>query len=832
MEFLLDGGDWEADYFISSKADELQTRDSGRIDHMGMRGALSANFIGLPGRGAPAPARYRNVRVPGCDRTVLADAGEIGDIMYGRNLERSSWAEKQSWAFRKTFTLPEELRHARRLRLEFLALDYECSVWLNGARLEFHCNAFIPAEFDITRQVRRDGENVLAVIFEPIPQASPLHYHDKPAEFAYHHRMAMSFGWDWSRPLLASGILDSVRILGSDAGYIRDLHFQGAGDTATLELTLDAEEDMTAPVEVTLTPANFTGEGAAYREEFVLEQGRNVRTMTLKLKDAHQWYPNGYGKPDLYDLAVSFAGDTRELPVGFRTLAMHRNPGSSADALPLTFVVNGEAVFVRGLNWVPADLRLSEVRDAEYERLVRLAAEAGFNFLRIWGGGTVEKEAFYRCCDRYGMLVQQEFMHACSEAPSDNKYLAECRREGIAILRKIRNHVSIARLCGGNEHQYYGEDPDSSLTVQYGELSAHYMPGIPYLRSCPDRLHPGESPHGPWHFRPHAFYNTHFRHFASEIGCTGTPELESVRRFIPDDAAFPDCQDTRYHFLFFDPYRGLQNQWKFFAPQNRSEYCQSSMLTQGDVLSYIMAHYRREFPASSGCVFWQFNESWPTFTYSIVDYYRLPKAAYYRTARVNAPAIMGLEDGSWCIENGRYCGKAFVTLDRPGRYAGRILAVSAAGRTAFERKFEQEFAAGTTAVAEVDFPVTEQDKVVFIRLELCDEAGKQVFCDTRHYGVPDFKELFHLPPAEVVLSGAVRGENAVQLTLRNPGATVAAGVRLRLPEIPDDTVYWLDNYLELLPGEERTIAVKFAGSVPENAALEISGWNVAAGAGK
>ena len=101
MQFSLNGNDWEAGFFISTEDDNLQATSPHTIENMSMQGAVAANFIGLPGR-ALAQADYR-ATIPGCDRSVLMENGEIGDIMYGFNLERSVWAESKSWAFRKHF---------------------------------------------------------------------------------------------------------------------------------------------------------------------------------------------------------------------------------------------------------------------------------------------------------------------------------------------------------------------------------------------------------------------------------------------------------------------------------------------------------------------------------------------------------------------------------------------------------------------------------------------------------------------------------------------------------------------------------------------------------
>ena len=824
MNFSLNGNDWEAGYFISTQEDNQHAQNSSIIENMNMNGAVSANFIGLPNM--KLMKAELKATIPGCDRSVLMENGQIDDIMYGQNLERSSWAEYKSWSFRKRFMLPEELQNCQRLRIRFEMLDYDCTVWLNGNRLGWHTSAFMAAEFDITKEVFRDKENIIAVVFEPIKQASPQHYHDKVAEFAPYHRSQMSYGWDWSRKILASGIMDDVTVLGSNDGYIIDAFFRGENSQAILELDLAAEFDMTETVKIDLCPLNFEGKSYSFEEKVSLEHGSNKKTFTLDCPDALQWYPNNYGEQNLYTLKISFAGIEKIMQVGFRTIKMKRNPGSHPDAYALTYTINGKEIFVRGTNWVPAELLISEAKVEDYERLIRLAKEANFNYFRIWGGGIIEKDIFYSLCDKYGMLVHQEFMHACSQYPTDGKFLAELHREGTAVLKKIRSHVCISMICGGNELQYYGEDPASPMLMQYAKLAAELTPHLEYHVTSPDRSRPGERNHGPWFFRQHEFYNTHFRNFASEIGCNGCLEEESALKFMPEDADFPDNQITRFHFLQLDRFKGLQHAWAAFDPSSRREYCQSSMLAQGDVLSYIMGRYRRYMPESSGCVFWQYNEPWPTFSYSIVDYYHVPKIAHYYIARVNKPAIISLEDNSWCITDSNYKGKAFITLDEAGEYSGIIKAVSANGKVCYEKSFSNYFNKYTTLLDDITFEVSQKDKIILIRLELFDKSGQQVFLDTRHYGVPDFKELFRLEKTTVIAEDISIEKDIVKITLSNQGDIPACGVRLRLPNVAIDDHYFVDNYLDLLPQEKYTVEIKLANNAKLTGNLEISAWNI------
>jgi len=44
-------------------------------------------------------------------------------------------------------------------------------------------------------------------------------------------------------------------------------------------------------------------------------------------------------------------------------------------------------VFMKGSNWIPADVFPERASDEYLERLLRSAVEANMNVLRVWGGG-------------------------------------------------------------------------------------------------------------------------------------------------------------------------------------------------------------------------------------------------------------------------------------------------------------------------------------------------------------------------------------------------------------------------------------------------------------
>lgn len=139
-----------------------------------------------------------------------------------------------------------------------------------------------------------------------------------------------------------------------------------------------------------------------------------------------------------------------------------------------TLQVNGRRVFAHGANWLPCDMRISECTDSDYAYLIRAAAEANMNFLRVWGGGGIEKEAFYATCDREGVMVYQETVHSQSMPTRDVNLAAE-EIEVAEMIRKLSSHPSIVRYGWGNE--YYGVNHTSNrFERQYEDVARSLDP--------------------------------------------------------------------------------------------------------------------------------------------------------------------------------------------------------------------------------------------------------------------------------------------------------------------------------------------------------------------
>src|SRR5262245_24878068 len=136
----------------------------------------------------------------------------------------------------------------------------------------------------------------------------------------------------------------------------------------------------------------------------------------MAVADPQLWWPNGYGAQPLYKVDVVLCTGDRELDrrsyqIGLRTIELRQQPDEWGESF--TFVVNGVPIFAKGSDWIPAHSFPTQISDDFLEQLIRDSALTHQNMLRVWGGGFYEEDRFFDLCDRYGILVWQDFVFAC-----------------------------------------------------------------------------------------------------------------------------------------------------------------------------------------------------------------------------------------------------------------------------------------------------------------------------------------------------------------------------------------------------------------------------------
>ncbi|HLU29480.1 MAG TPA: hypothetical protein VKZ65_13655, partial [Glycomyces sp.] len=366
--------------------------------------------------------------VPGCVHTDLLAGGLIDDP-YVDDAERElSWIGRTEWTYRTSFDYRSEPWDG--VELVFDGLDTVAEIRLNGVVVAETANMHRRYRFDV-RDLLREGANELEVAFTaPYAYAEaqrerlgarPGAYDPEPNNFI--RKAASNFGWDWGPNLAGAGIWRPVRLEQWKTARIEEVvpRVRVEDGRGIVDLAVRLRKAGAADVELVC--------GAAGHEAVVrVAAGETAAEVRVEVDEPELWWPRGHGGQPLYPASVSVRAGGVELDswsgrIGFRTVEIDNEPDE--DGRPYTLKVNGEPIWVKGVNWIPDDVFFTRVDAARYERRLEQAAAAGVNYVRVWGGGMYESEDFYDVCDRLGLMVSQDFLFACAAYPEEEPFWSE-----------------------------------------------------------------------------------------------------------------------------------------------------------------------------------------------------------------------------------------------------------------------------------------------------------------------------------------------------------------------------------------------------------------------
>ncbi|MHB0858316.1 MAG: beta-mannosidase [Anaerolineae bacterium] len=629
-----------------------------------------------------------DARVPGQVHLDLMRCGRIEDPRLGTNALKARWVEEQFWIYRRTFVVPPEATAARRVWLLFEGLDLTAEIYLNGACIGRHANVFRPCRLDVTEALC-PGENALAVSLDAglhaVGDRAGGEYDPGHADTLLHKRMWLrkpqyQFGWDWNPRLINVGICKSVRLEWSDDVRIDQLSVypELAEDhgQATVHVCAHLENGMEVPLAITLVAKLSDPEGrqvAEVQQDLSLAPGESTQSLRLEVAQPRLWWPRPHGEPNLYRViceALCGGGlaDQAERRTGIRSVRIKQDP-HPVEGQYFCLEVNGQPIFAKGGNWVPADMLYGDIAPERYRRLVDLAVAENFNMLRVWGGGLYLDHTMLDLCDEAGLMVWHDFIFACSQYPAgDVDFLDDVRAEVRYISRELSPHPSLMVWCGNNEIEWgawdWGYDrarahADYALyhleiprIVRGEDPSRPYWPSSPY---SPDSLHPNAPTVGdqhPWHVTLGAMredfwaYRRDVSRFPNEGGALGASSPATLRQFLPDEERFYLSPSWEYHDNEMGPRAdGLMEdawftRWLGLKPMDLSldAYAYYSGLLQSEALQEYINNYRRRMFSSASAIFWMYNDSWPvTHGWTTVDYYLRRKVAYHPVRRAFEP---------------------------------------------------------------------------------------------------------------------------------------------------------------------------------------------------
>jgi len=295
-------------------------------------------------------AKWLPATLPGTVLTTMVDRGVYPDPDYGlNNLAIPESLNKQDYWYRTEFKAPKEAA-GRQFTLTFEGINYKAEVWLNGQSLGTITGAFIRGVFDVTKILKPD--NVLLVRVSPPPHPGiPQEQSIKGGPGENGGMMCLdgptfvaTEGWDWIPAIRDrdTGIWQPVVLTASGGVKIGDpqvITKLPLPDTsrADVMITVPLENSTSSAVhgvlKVAFVPRVVTKETKSIEvtKEITVPPGKSELKLTpaefaqLTLQNPQLWWPNGYGKQNLYVLKLNFSeggadSDTKSIRFGIREI--------------------------------------------------------------------------------------------------------------------------------------------------------------------------------------------------------------------------------------------------------------------------------------------------------------------------------------------------------------------------------------------------------------------------------------------------------------------------------------------------------------------------------
>jgi beta-mannosidase len=661
-----------------------------------------------------AAGRKIKAKVPGCIHTDLLAAKMIPDPFFRDNEKRLMWIGETEWVYTREFTVSRRILESDAVRLQCEGLDTFAQIRLNDRPVGRTDNMFRRWEFDI-RGLLRDGrergeKNRLEIRFSP---TFPYIRAQQRKRFLTHtgighHRLEggnwvrksqCNYGWDWGPMCVTCGIWRAIRVVAFNTARIRDISIlQDHTRRRAVVLKVEIQVDRTARVPLTASLSVVLGKRTVAEGE--VHFSGSSALFEVPIRAPRLWWPNGLGEQPLYDVMVTLSSvkavalDSITKRIGLRTLRLIRREDRWGESF--FFEANGKPFFAKGANWIPADVFVPRLDSGQYEHLIRSAAQAHMNMLRVWGGGIYEDDTFYDLCDRYGICVWQDFMFACGAYPAfDEDFMENVRREAEDNIRRIRHHPALALWCGNNEIEmipdFIGNDKTAGQMSwkEYQSLFDRLLPQI-VKRLDPQRDYWPSSSHSPrgnrsdannpqwgdahlwkvWHGRePFEWYRSCEHRFNSEFGFQSFPEPRMVQTYTE-----PEDRNVTSYIMEHHQRSQIGNEaiitymldW-FRLPTSFEMTLWLSQILQGLAVKYAVENWRRKKPRGMGTLYWQLNDCWPVASWSSIDYAGRWKALHYMAKGFFAPLLVsGVENRSGAAV------EVYVSSDRLKTVAGEL----------------------------------------------------------------------------------------------------------------------------------------------------------------
>jgi exo-1,4-beta-D-glucosaminidase len=828
-------------------------------------------------------AAWYRACVPGTVLGSLVTNGVVEDPYFGINMQKVDPEQfKQPWWFRTSFELTgDDVR--KNISLRFNGINYRADLWVNGSKIagkESLAGTYRMFTFNID-ECKKTGANTIAlkmwqhadgeysigfVDWNPLPR-------DRNMGIFREVILEINKGLTIQSPFVYSKVNTETR----DAA---DLFIQAElvnSSDKTVEGIFSVDYELGAVEKKISIKAGDTLSCRLDPKEF----------KQLSVKNAELWWPNGMGNPKLYNLKAEFVVknevlDKVERKYGIREIKSYLNKDKNR-----TFEINGKFVLLKGGGWTD-DVLLQDTKNS-VEAQLRYVRHMNLNSIRcegFWG----KDETLYDLCDEYGILVMigwnchwewEEYLLK----PTHEKYGGAVSDEDINLLAAswkdqmlwLRNHPCIYVWMLGSDKL-----PAPKLEMKYIELFKKYDPSRSYSTSAGGAgtennnvvaevplVSEISGPTGMKMMGPYAWTPPYYWFTDTTLGgawgfntetCPGAeiPPVASLKKMLPEKSLWPidkkywEFHTGRNEFTTLD--RDITAIIKRYGGSSDiKEFSYKAQVNNYEVMRPMFESFVAYKPASTGLVQWKLNSAWPELIWQLYDTYLQPNGAFYAVKKACTPlhAIYryGFDDIYLANED----------LNDAEDLTVKIRAFNINSKEIFSDQWTGEIKSNTskfiyklrdikglTPVWFLDIRTYDKDNRevdnsfywLSVKKDVLDYEGSRklpwpYYTPTKQFA--DYTALDKLPKVQLQCDYQFsRNEKSgnISLKVKNPSQSIAFFIFLdvinpesKQPVLP---IYWNDNYVTLLPGEERTYSANYrlsdySGGKP---VLEVKAWNV------
>ena len=855
---------------------------------------VTGNDAAISEPGYDASRWYPVKHMPATVLQILEENGVYKNLYYGMNLATPGDLWKQDWWYRTTFVAPP----GREVySLIFKGINYRADIWLNGHKVANRAavvGMYDAFEFNVTEFIQAGRPNGLAVKVTPEQSLGGengielgdswldwinwkyLGYHDPEKH------LDISFVPDrnagvWKRVFLSSTGAVTIR----NPYVTTDLPLP-ATSPASLSVYCDLTNKTSKPLAGTLYGEISRPGKATIKFQRDIQLVRNGRQeiafgpadySQVSVADPDLWWPYRWGKPNLYQLKLSFKAkdsdemsDSTAIEFGIRKITQRRDSDNSFPEIGnggnFYLQVNGRDYLVRGGVYSPDLLfRNDPERDAN---IMRYAKDLGLNLIR-WELKIADDTMLERA-DREGMPVMLGWM-CCAQWEHWELWNAEdqwvARASLRARIRELRSHPAVVLWASGSD----GLPPDPVLNDYHQILSElHWQNAVVDTVSHVNRSWSGIHMAGPYVWRPPYYWFSDkygpARGSSAEEGDNETiPPLESLKKFIPSDKLWPINENWYFHSGANEGNNTLENIQRvigkrYGASSSVEEFSRKAQLAHYEDVRAQYETYATHWANRKMMVHWMMNNPWPSFFGHLFDDYFKQGGGYFGAKKALRPVHIVWD---YYATGDRSKAKFYVTNQTP-EILDHVSVIVEFYNLDSSRKYFREIKdfsvkPNTSSEAVTVARIPGLSSTYFVRC-LLRNANAAILAENVYWGSTmdddlgetkndeqfkttlakwaDMSALNTMLRSDVAVSGDVsgaNGESVAKIVLTNRSNRVAFFLRAEVTKGADGEevlpITYDDNYMTVFPHEVRTIVAKFATSALGSApgALRIEGYN-------